>query len=152
MANLAMLMLRNPLQSLYFSYSFLAQILLILLRRLLLPHFPVYQSIRLQVHRAYLASSALTFPNLVHRLPIVSCPQDVARQVGTGWTGYVIPGQKELVKGSASGEYEKRCVVLYAHGGGYLRGEARMYRVSFDVFVRFSPSENFLYVSAFVFL
>jgi acetyl esterase/lipase len=127
MARLAALMLRNPLKSLYFSYSFLVQIFIILLRRLLLPHFPIYQSVRLQIQRAYLASAAVNFPDLVHRLPILSCPEQRARKIGSGWTGYIIPGRKSLSDFTGESQNSKRSVALYAHGGGYARGEARMY-------------------------
>lgn len=128
MANLLVLLLRNPLRTARFSYSFLAQVLLILLRRILLPHMPYYQSIRQQIQRAYLVSCSLSLPDLVHRLPITSCPDSRAKRVGSGWTGYLIPGTKSLKELSLNTSQNSRCLAIYAHGGGYARGEARMYR------------------------
>lgn len=121
------ILLRHPIQSFYFGYSFLVQILLILLRRLLLPRFPVYQSLRLQIHRAYLSTASITFPNLVHRLPIGASHVKRARSIGAGWTGYVIPAQRDLRDFTGNADGDKYCVALYAHGGGYAKGEARMY-------------------------
>lgn len=128
MPRLIGMLLRHPISALYFSYSFFVQVLLVLLRRLLLPHFPIFQTLRIQIHRAYLSSSALTFPDLVHRLPVVNCPEARARKVGTaGWTGYVVPGQARLPERLTDVNGPSQMVVLYAHGGGYARGEARMY-------------------------
>lgn len=127
MPKLAGMLLRHPISTLFFTYSFFAQVFLVLLRRLLLPHFPAYQDIRIQINRAYLSSSAIAFPDLVHRLPVVSCPETRARKVGTGWTGYIVPGQASLPKTRRDEEDRSQMVALYAHGGGYARGEARMY-------------------------
>lgn len=119
------LLLRNPLRSIIFTYNFVAQVLLIGLKLTLLPHFPRYQSVRIQIHRAYWATCSTFFPALIHRLPVTGCPEARARRVGSGeWTSYVIPGTKKLdtVANTAGA-----CVAVYAHGGGYARGEARMY-------------------------
>ncbi|EXJ66286.1 uncharacterized protein A1O5_10438 [Cladophialophora psammophila CBS 110553] len=127
MANTLLLILSHPLQALLFTYSFFSQVLLALLRRLLLPHFPVYQPLRLQVHRAYLAAAALTFPNLTHRLPVGKLSAKPARKVDEGVPAYLIPGKRQLSEFARGGHGKQRCVVLFAHGGGYARGEARMY-------------------------
>lgn len=127
MANLLILLLRNPLSTISFSYSFIVQSLLVLLRRILLPHFPSYQSTRLQVQRAYLSSCSVNFPDLVHRLPVGQSPENRARRVGSGWTGYIIPGTRSLKEFVIDSSNRFRCVAIYAHGGGYARGEAKMY-------------------------
>jgi hypothetical protein len=127
MAGLAKKLIESPLSSILFIYAFLIQITLILLQRLLLPEFPVYQSIRTQVQRAYLSSAAIHHPDLPHRMP-VTASQDNARQIsGDGWTGYLIPGHEKLPKFCQSPAGKRRMVILFAHGGGYARGEARMY-------------------------
>ncbi|OAL33777.1 hypothetical protein AYO20_06953 [Fonsecaea nubica] len=131
MKKLLLMLLKHPLRGLIFSYSFLVQILLLLLRRALLPHFPVYQSLRIQVQRAYMGSASLTFPDLTHRLPVGKMPVRRARQIeGGSVPAYLIPGARDLAEFAAapvkSGRGQ-RCVVIYAHGGGYARGEARMY-------------------------
>lgn len=133
MSNLLALVLWNPFKTLRFGYTFAVQILLIVLRRILLPHYPHYQTLRLQLQRAYLASTNLHFPDLVHRLPVRRCPETRARKVTTSsWTGYFVPGSasaKEIALdcSAAPPTQRRNCVVLYAHGGGYARGEARMY-------------------------
>ncbi|KIW82271.1 hypothetical protein Z517_05298 [Fonsecaea pedrosoi CBS 271.37] len=130
MKKLLLMILKHPLRGLIFSYSFLVQILLLLLRRALLPHFPVYQSLRIQVQRAYMGSASLTFPDLTHRLPVGKMPVRRARKIeGGSVPAYLIPGSRDLAEFAApmkSGRGQ-RCVVIYAHGGGYARGEARMY-------------------------
>jgi len=127
MANIFWLFLRSPLRSLCFFYSFCAEILLVILRRLLLPHHPTYQSLRALFQRAYLSCAHLHYPQLVHRLP-VSAPAERARKLtGPGWTGYLIPGQRKLEDFARVPGAEAKSVVLYAHGGGYATGEARMY-------------------------
>lgn len=128
MANLLLLILKHPLQALLFTHSFLSQALLVLLRRFLLPHFPVYQSIRLQLQRAYLSSASLTFPNLTHRLPVGDVSPRRARKFDENVPGYLIPGTHHLSDFAQKEQCTRqRCVVLFAHGGGYARGEARMY-------------------------
>jgi len=127
MARILTLVLRNPLRTIRFSYAFIVQIILILLRRILLPHFPQYQSWRIQLQRAYLSSTSVHFPDLVHRLPVTSCPERRARRVGSGWTGYIVPGSKSVKELSLDSSENHACVAIYAHGGGYARGEARMY-------------------------
>ncbi|PVH71629.1 alpha/beta-hydrolase [Cadophora sp. DSE1049] len=127
MTTLAQKLLESPIQSLLFSYSFIVGIFLILGRRLLLPQFPVYQSLRTQIQKAYLAAAAVHYPQLVHRLP-VSCSQNEAREiVGIAWKGYLIPGQENIERFVNVPRNTRRSIVLYAHGGGYARGEARMY-------------------------
>ena len=116
----------NPVRTLAFLYSFSTQLAFVLLRRVLLPYEPIYQTLRLQSQRAYLSAANLHFPDLVHRLPVQASDSE-ARRIGDKFTAYVIPGTERLedFKGT---ETAKRAVVLYAHGGGYARGEARMYR------------------------
>ena len=41
--------------------------------------------------------------------------------------GYVVPGSKSFKEMRSETPEGRNCVVLYAHGGGYARGEARMY-------------------------
>lgn len=128
MVQLAVLLLTNPVKSLAFAYSFVAHSLVIVSRRFLLPHYPVYQSLRIQFQRAYLAAASITIPEIVHRLPITNCPEECARKVGSGWTGYIIPGHRRLSDFSIdSSTSRQKCVAVYAHGGGYARGEARQY-------------------------
>lgn len=127
MANLLLLILKHPLQALLFSHTFLSQVFLALLRRLLLPHLPVYQSLRIQLHRAYLSAAALTFPDLTHRLPVGNLSVQRARKVDESVPAYLIPGKRQLSDFARKANGIQRCVVLYAHGGGYARGEARMY-------------------------
>jgi acetyl esterase/lipase len=127
MGHLLVMMLQHPLQTLLFAQSFAAQVVLILLKRILLPHFPVYQSLRLQLQRAYLAAANVTFPDIVHRLPVGDVPQERARKIDPKLQAYLIPGSKDLSRYAKASENGKSCVVLYAHGGGYARGEPRMY-------------------------
>lgn len=124
MAQLWKLLLQSPLRSCQFLYTFGIQILLVALRAILLPTLPRYQSLRLQLQRAYWSSSSYYFPEVIHRLPVTNCPSERARRVGSDFTGYVIPGTADLAAGAGGSQF---CVVLYAHGGGYARGEARMY-------------------------
>jgi len=135
MANLLLLLLRHPLRSLIFTHSWFSQILLAILRRLLLPHFPCHQSLRLQIQRAYLAAAALTFPDLTHRLPVGNLPLHRARKVD-GTPGYLIPGSRQLSEFTCPKVGTKACVALFAHGGGYARGEARMYANYMERWVR----------------
>lgn len=118
--------LQHPFQAAQFSYHFLTQVLLILLHRLLLPTFPRYQSLRIEIQRAYLSSTSLYFPTFTHRLPADYGRSDAAPINGKGWSGYVIPGPDPHVLKQATRNGKLR-VVLYGHGGGYARGEARMY-------------------------
>lgn len=122
-----LLLLRHPLRSIIFSHSFLAQVLLALLRRVLLPHFPHYQSLRVQIQRAYLSAAALTFPDLTHRLPVTNLSLKRARKLDDGVPAYLIPGARPLSEFRLAQKGRQASVVLFAHGGGYARGEARMY-------------------------
>ncbi|OAP57404.1 hypothetical protein AYL99_08142 [Fonsecaea erecta] len=142
MMKLLLLLLKHPLRSLIFSYSFLVQILLVLLRRALLPHFPVYQTLRIQIQRAYLGSASLTFPDLTHRLPVGKLPIGRARKVDGSVPAYLIPGRRELAEFAVPNPKRQQCVVIYAHGGGYARGEARMYLRYMERWVREASKEN----------
>lgn len=125
MVHLARLIARNPLQFLKFCYSFITQCILDVAERVVLPHYPTYQTLRIRFTRAYLAAAALHLPDIVHRLPVTNCPSSRARRVSdTSWTGYVIPGTRNLAR---LPDGDRFAVVLYAHGGGYVRGEARQY-------------------------
>lgn len=128
MGGLARKLFESPLSSLLFAFAFLVQTILILLRRLLLPKFPPYQSLRTQIQRAYLASAVVHYPDLPHRLPVRASQREARMLEGDGWTGYLIPGHDTLAN-YVNQPLEERCrIVLFAHGGGYARGEARMYR------------------------
>lgn len=141
MANLWLLLMRHPLRSILFAHSFFSQILLVLLRRLLLPHFPSHQSFRLQVQRAYLAAASLTFPDLTHRLPVGKLAPHRARKV-ENVPAYLIPGSRHLSDFAGPKSERKRCVALFAHGGGYARGEARMYINYMERWVRGAAQEE----------
>lgn len=128
MASLIALLFRNPLQSFLFFYNFSVLILLFLLRRVLLPHFPAYQTFRTQVQRAFLSATSTAFPDLARRLPVGKLPESRARKVQCDCDTYLIPGEQTLSSFvPVSKNAKKQAVVLYAHGGGYARGEARMY-------------------------
>ncbi|KAF5640798.1 hypothetical protein F52700_3509 [Fusarium sp. NRRL 52700] len=128
MARAVALILLHPLQFVHFTYSFLCLVLVVLLRRILLPHFPSYQSLRLQLHRAFLSAASTTFPDLPRRLPVSKLDPARARVIFQLPTAYVIPGIYDLSKlAEARFDGGKKCVVLYAHGGGYARGQATMY-------------------------
>ncbi|KIW25996.1 uncharacterized protein PV07_09128 [Cladophialophora immunda] len=127
MANFWVMIFSHPFQFLTFLYSFTVQCTLVSLRRLLLPQIPTYQTFRQQIQRAYLSSTSVHFPELPHRLPVTGCSEAEARRIGKDWIGYVIPGTSNLDDAASSSRHAAR-VVLYAHGGGYLAGEARMYR------------------------
>jgi hypothetical protein len=143
LVSLATLLFRHPYTSLKFSYCFIVQVLLVLLRRILLLRFPSYQSLRIQLQKAYLSSASLTFPNLTHRLPVTACPERRARSLaGTGWTGYVIPGNRNLSGFIGDAKQGARCVVLYAQGGGYARGEVRMYLNYMERWVKVAAGEG----------
>lgn len=133
MVQLWELLLQSPLRSCRFLYAFGIQIFLVGLRSILLPTLPHYQSLRLQLHRAYWSSSSYYFPEVIHRLPVTNCPSERARRVGSKFTGYIIPGSADLAVLAGKRKY---CVVLYAHGGGYARGEARMYLNYMDRWVK----------------
>jgi hypothetical protein len=96
MGTLLALMLQHPVQSVLFAYSFASQVVLVCLRRILLPHFPVYQSLRLQLQRAYLAAASVAFPEIVNRLPVGDVPQQRAHKADPKFDVYLIPGHKDL--------------------------------------------------------
>ena len=125
--HLTHLLLQHPVEAVIFSYTFAAQSFIVLLKRTLLPHISQYQSVRIQLHRAYLSACSATFPDLTHRLPVGPVPDHKARQVGTDFTGYIIPGYKDFKTPTAAHQGHGLCAILYAHGGGYARGEAKMY-------------------------
>ena len=142
MGNLLQLILRHPLQALLFTHSFISQVSLVLLRRLLLPHFPVYQPLRLQIQRAYLAAAALAFPDLPHRLPVGKVSLKRARKVDEKVPAFLVPGTRQLSHFSQPSNAKQRCVVLFAHGGGYARGEARMYLNYMERWIANSAQED----------
>ncbi|KAF5857630.1 hypothetical protein ETB97_005483 [Aspergillus alliaceus] len=127
MVKLWKLLLRNPIRSCRFIHAFVTQVFIVTLKRALLPGWPHYQSYRLQLQRCYWASSSFYFPEVVHRLPVTDCPSSEARRVGLDWSGYVIPGTKNLKDLQFSDLNPNTCIAIYAHGGCYARGEARMY-------------------------
>ena len=122
------LIVRHPLQALLFTYTFVAQSVLVVVKRVLLPHIPFYQSLRIQLHRAYLSSCSATFPDLAWRLPVGPVSQSKAQLIQEAeFTGYLIPGTRCIQDIVEIDTKTPKCVVLYAHGGGYARGEAKMY-------------------------
>ncbi|KAH7127791.1 Alpha/Beta hydrolase protein [Dactylonectria estremocensis] len=129
------LLVSHPLNTIAFCYTFTVQFSVILARCLLLPHVHRYQSFRTLVQRAYWSSAYGTFRQLIHRLPVVRCPETRARRVGSDWTGYIIPGTKRLDNLPSAPADLVSCVAVYAHGGGYGFGEARMYLNYMDRFV-----------------
>lgn len=141
MLNLLSFLLMHPLRALLFSYTFVTQVLLVLLRRIVLPHYPAYQPLRIQIQRSYLSSAVLTFPNLPHRLPIRHMPVNRARKIN-GIPAYLVPGSRHLSSFRANSASSQRCVVLFAHGGGYARGEARMYVNYMERWVNVATRDN----------
>jgi acetyl esterase/lipase len=128
--HLLILLLRNPISTLRFLYTWSALSAIVILKRILLPHISQYQSTRVQLQRAYLLSCSSTFPDLTHRLPVGQVSQIRATPIGTtDFVGYIIPGSQSpiLDRLTISNSHRTQCVVLYAHGGGYARGEAKMY-------------------------
>lgn len=141
--NLILLLLRNPIKTLRFFYTWLVQSTLLGLRRVLLPHVPMYQPFRIQLHRAYLSSCITTFPDLVYRLPIGQVPESRAKIIQSDFLGYVIPGSKSsLLSLIAQKPSNSQCVVLYAHGGGYARGEAKMYLTYMERWAKGAAAEG----------
>ena len=130
MAKLYHLLLSNPVKSLLVLYSFLARAFIVLLRHALLAHFPQYQSLRIQLQRCYLAACSLHFPDLTHRLPADEVHVTKARFIDKKeFKAYVVPGTVSIRHTFAKDRTLERpgAVIIYAHGGGYARGEAKMY-------------------------
>lgn len=124
------LMLRSPIPSVCICYSFTIQVILICIERLLIPKWPRYQSFRLKLQRAWWATCATYAPNLIHLLPADDYPDTRARKVGNSeWTGFIVPGTRQLrnVAKLLQSSSSQQCVIVFVHGGGYARGEARMY-------------------------
>jgi hypothetical protein len=84
MAGLARKPIDSPIDSLLFVYAFLVQVILILLQRLLLPKFPTYQSFRTQMQRAYLATAAVYYPDIPHRMPVIALQHKARKISGDG--------------------------------------------------------------------
>ncbi|KAJ5707659.1 hypothetical protein N7488_007460 [Penicillium malachiteum] len=103
----------------------------------------MYQSLRIQLHRAYLSSCATTFPDLVYRLPVGQVPESRAKLIKSDFVGYLIPGNKSHLLSQISAKpSNSQCVILYAHGGGYARGEAKMYLDYMERWVRCARSKD----------
>jgi hypothetical protein len=67
-------------------------------------------------------------PNLVYRLPVGPVPEVRAKEIQADFLAYLIPGNKpSLLSQIAKQSTKSQCIVLFAHGGGYARGEAKMY-------------------------
>jgi acetyl esterase/lipase len=113
----------SPFACLLCVYTFLTQVALITARRLLLPHLLTYQTYRTQLFRAYLiATFALpTLPNIASE-----SEAKLIEEKGK-WSGFIIPGTRELTEFAGKSSSGRRVVVLYAHGGGYSFGDARQY-------------------------
>ena len=130
--HLALLIISNPFKAVKFLYTWAATSFLVLLQCLLLPHYPAYQDLRTRLQRAYLSSTVVAFPDLVHRLPVGPLPDSEACPIKSSshdFEGYLIPGMKGTIVEvlASSGKCHDKCIVLFAHGGGYSKGEARMY-------------------------
>lgn len=138
MAKLYMLLLSNPVKSLLVLYTFCAQAFLVLLRHAVLAHIPQYQPLRIQLQRCYLSACSLHFPDLTHRLPTDEVHVTKARFVDKkAFKAYVIPGTVSPRHSFAKDRTLDRpgAVIIYAHGGGYARGEAKMYLNYFNRWV-----------------
>ncbi|KAH7064051.1 Alpha/Beta hydrolase protein [Paraphoma chrysanthemicola] len=135
------LMLQQPTQAANFIYCFVTQLLLVVLHRILLPHYPRYQSLRIEAQKAYLSSTALHFPQFTHRLPADYSERLATPIAGKGWHGYTISGESpRSIKDAANPKL--LTIVLYAHGGGYARGEARMYLWYFKRWIAVAKSKG----------
>ncbi|KAF9889090.1 hypothetical protein FE257_008067 [Aspergillus nanangensis] len=92
MVYLLQIVAENPIRLILFTYSFAISSLVAILERVLLPHYPVYQPLRIRLARAYFSAAATHIPRLVHRLPVTNCPPERAlKQAGDDWEGYLIP-------------------------------------------------------------
>lgn len=122
------LAIQHPIQAVVFFYGFLVRVLIVLGSRILLPNAPRYQSLRTELQRAYLTSTSLNFPDLTFCLP-AAYPESQAFPIqGSGWKGWLIPGGKDALSTlERAAKQDDHRVVIYAHGGGYARGTARMY-------------------------
>lgn len=119
------MILASPVEFIVFAYAFCIRITLIVASRLLLPPHSRYQSLRTEVQRAFQTSASLHFREFTHRLPAEYPPRDARLVTGKGFKGYLIPGDDTAALKNASNSNGR--VVLFAHGGGYAIGTARMY-------------------------
>jgi acetyl esterase/lipase len=127
MPSLLWMILRSPLQTIKLLYSFSILASLESARRLFLPQFPSYQSLRIRLFRAYLAAAHVHYPEIIHRLPVSDNEARAKCVEKANFKAYVVPASTVLGDWERDDGPSRRCVVLYAHGGGYARGEARMY-------------------------
>ena len=74
-----------------------------------------------------MSSCAVTFPNLCWALPVGPLPETRARAIAPGVPAYIIPGARSLASWASDKGHSSQCIVVFAHGGAYARGEARMY-------------------------
>lgn len=81
MVHVLTIVAQNPIRVLCFTYSFVTSSLLAVAERVLLAHYPAYQSQRTRIARAYLAAAAIHIPRLVHGLLVTNCPPERARAV-----------------------------------------------------------------------
>ncbi|CZT14615.1 uncharacterized protein RCC_12209 [Ramularia collo-cygni] len=121
------MILASPRQFIVLVYAFTIRLILILASRLLLPPTPRYQSLRIEIQRAFQTSASLHFRTFTHRLPAEYPPSDARPVSGRGFAGYLVPGQKLHSVEDLGNSPKNAKVVLYAHGGGYAIGVARMY-------------------------
>ena len=145
MAKLYILLLYNPSKSFLVLYTFLAQAFIVLLSQVLLAYLPTYQPLRIQLQRCYLSACHVHFPDLVHRLPVAEVHVTKARfHDKKGWKGYIIPGTVSPRHSFAKGRTLERpaAVIIYAHGGGCVRGEAKMYLNYFERWVKVAADKG----------
>ncbi|OQU94469.1 hypothetical protein CLAIMM_00823 [Cladophialophora immunda] len=89
-----------------------------------------------------MGSASLTFPDLTHRLPVGKLSLHRARKIEGSIPAYLIPGSRELAEFVVPIPKRQQCVVIYAHGGGYARGEARMYINYMERWIREASKAN----------
>lgn len=116
-------LINSPRACVLCVYTFVIQTILIIARRVLLPHLFTYQSLRTQIFRAYLISTFALPP-----LPVEASDAEAQPIEEDGkWKGYLIPGTRPLSSFAGNSSSGRHVVALYAHGGGYGWGEARQY-------------------------
>jgi hypothetical protein len=121
------MLLRAPLTTICFTYTFSVLSVIELSKRLFLSWLPVYQPLRIRLYRAYWAACNAHYPELIHRLPVRDDEVKARLVHEPDFKAYIIPGTESLADTSTTTDASNVCIALYAHGGGYARGEARMY-------------------------
>jgi len=62
--------------------------------------------------------------------------------VKSDFTAYLIPGNKSSLMRIETAKRSSQCIVLYSHGGGYARGEAKMYLKYMERWERVAAEEG----------